>query len=224
VNRTIRLLLATAVALPACHKTRQVFPEWRAGLYGLTGTWSAASLIAVATLRDIAEIGTQTVKEVPSPVQRGLKKLYWCQGNLEIRLVVRGAVSRVAKPFVWGELRSGCGGARSVNASSGRSSQIWFLREEAECFRPVVDGGGVFYYELNTEFRTAPSETELARLFLDRSVNGEGLLGESAGVACMILGEQECVKRICSIASAPAGPERGALADYLWTHFRTACR
>ena len=115
---------------------------------------------------------------------------------------------------------------------NGPIQRVWFLRNEGDYLRPVVDAGSAFYLRLfpkwendaNVDHQAKFAELLLTPMANDRTL-GEFAKGFSnpASVACEILGEMTCSLRIRDLAKLGDPQLRGAACNYLESQLFVKC-
>ena len=115
---------------------------------------------------------------------------------------------------------------------NGPIQRVWFLRNEGDYLRPVVDAGSAFYLRLfpkwendaNVDHQAKFAELLLTPMANDRTL-GEFAKGFSnpASVACEILGEMTCSLRIRDLAKLGDPELRGAACNYLESQLLVKC-
>lgn len=215
------------------------------GAIGLFGTWERAPLVVLADLQSVESAGSQKVARLPNPVPAAVHRIYWCRGDLKAYSVVRGALPSVGKKFLWSSMSPGCDPTRSAYGTTqyhGPGTRVWFLREEAEYIRPVVDIGGAFFVGFNVKWNILPTqapEKHFGQLLLTPSAIDASLRDYAHGffnlanAACLILGRDElsegrspraCVAQVRALADLGDPNLRRAACDFLQSQFGERCR
>lgn len=210
------------------------FPEFRVLLLTLEGAWEQASTVAVADIKNVTELGVQTVERLPPPISPAIHKLYWCQADIEVLAIVKGARPDSQKKLVWGSVQPGCRTSyvEQWNKEEGPVTGVWLLREEEDFIRPVVDGGHEFYYSFRVPWDSesdVSAQTTFGRLLLNPLATSGTLRAyaqgsfELMGLGCLILGRGECVARIEGLAGLHDPTLRSAACDFLSSQFQRKC-
>ena len=112
-------------------------------------------------------------------------------------------------------------------------TRVWFVREDGEYIRPVVDGGGVLFASFHVRFTAAgkPEDSKrFARLFLN-----PGALGMSPAhyavvfhtpveFARVILGDSEWADALKRVAASGDIRLRESACEYLHIYFQQDCK
>jgi hypothetical protein len=146
---------------------------------------------------------------------------------------LRGVLPAAGKKFLWGAVEPGCDVTRFTDNKRGEVgtvTKVWFLREEVNYLRPVVDAYGPFYCTFNALWgNPANPEDRFAQLLLTPSANNQTLrefatgFFKTASVACMILGHKGCIDKIKTLASLGDLDLRNAACSYLKSQFGETC-
>lgn len=227
----LALVLLTLLHPGACAQKR--FPEWKVSPIGLEGSWEMAPIVVVADVRNVAPIGVQKIKNPPWPVASTIDRVYWCQGDFVTYAVVKGRRPASGKKFVWGSVHPGCELNLAEPPRDGRPfTDVWFIREEGNYLRPVVDGGGYYCYTFYTNWDDGSSvapQTRFARLLLTPSADGASVQDYArrfftpASTACFILGREPCIEQIRALAALGDPDLRQAACEFLRSQFQEKC-
>jgi hypothetical protein len=185
-------------------------------------------------VRNIRPLGVQQSAHLSWPVPDGVYSVYWCEADFHVLSTVRGRAPIDGKKFVWGSLISGCRLSPPVQRSeAGPVTRVWFVREEGNFVRPVVDYHPRFFYEFHTAWSNGPDpspQIRFAQLLLTPSANARTLrefasdgFPDPADLACFILGKEECVSRIQALADLGDPDLRKQACSYLDSQFAVAC-
>jgi hypothetical protein len=226
-----KLILAAAFALLPCYAQR-VSPEWKQGSIGLYGTWQQASHIVVGNLVGGKLVGAT---KPPSYASEAVRRIYWCEGELQITSYVRGAQVPTNR-YLWGSIQPEC---RPDQLPAGRNPytdpviRVWFLRATDGYLRPIVESGGVHLLILRGQWPSTlreDPERYLARLLLNPYANSLNRADfalhffGNASNACFVIGWDECKTEIRKISRDQSGAVRSAACSYLRTQFNENCR
>ncbi len=100
----------------------------------------------VGEVRNIQAAGTQNVKNLPWPAPTTVNRIYWCKATLSVNAVVKGRLPSKGKQFLWGTAKPGCELHSDEQTMDNRPvTRVWFIREEGDYIRPIVDGFGLYY-------------------------------------------------------------------------------
>ena len=234
MNGTLHLTVAVILALNCSGFEEKHFPEFRVLLLTFEGAWEQAPTVVVGDIKNVTELGVQTVEHLPPPILPAIQKLYWCQADIEVLAILKGIKPDTRKKLVWGSVKPGCrtSSVQQWNKEEGPVTGIWFLREENEYIRPVVDGGREFYYSFRVAWDNesdVPAQTRFGRLLLNPLANSSSLRAyaqgsfELMGLGCLILGREECVARIEGLAGLHDLELRSAACDFLSSQFLREC-
>lgn len=230
-------VLVFLISLHSVGCSRQRYPQWKAAPLGLLGSWDRASSVVVADLQNVEAVGTQRIANPPWPVSPKLHRLYWCQGDLKVYSVVKGKIPPGGKKFLWGGTKPGCdltdygAGARQESKSTALT-RVWFIREEGDYIRPVVDGGGgLFFFVFNGKWDDGQDpEKKFARLLLTPNAVGRSARDygrrwdfEVPSTACLVLGREQCIEQIKALAALGDPLLRRRACDFLNSQFKETC-
>lgn len=233
-RRTAVLVVLLSLHSVSCSQQR--FPEWKVLPLGLLGSWDRASSVVVADLQNVEYVGSQKITNPPWPVQPAMVRIYWCQGDFNVYSAVKGKVPRNGKKFLWGGGKPGCHlteHAKGATEGRGPMTRVWFVREEGNYIRPVVDALGVYFVAFNVKWDDGSredSKKKFGRLLLspnavDTSPRDYGRWWdfELPSTACSILGRDECIGRIKGLAALGDPLLRRNACDFLKSQFRETC-
>jgi hypothetical protein len=226
--------LLIAFYVPGC--SRPQFPEWTGVPLGLLGNWERASSVVVADLRNVHYLGSPEITKPPWSKLPDRFTVYWCEADFVSHASVRGRLPRSGKKFLWGGARPGCEvnmPAREAPEGAGPRMRVWFVREDGEYIRPVVDGFGPYFVELRANWevpRGADPQRVFAQLLLspaavdeDARHYGQHWDFDLAMTACHILGKPECIEQINRLASLGDPLLRRRACEFLTSQFRAGC-
>jgi hypothetical protein len=191
--------------------------------------------VVVAELDNVEAVGSQKIANPPWPAPPKPIRIYWCEGDFKIHSVVKGEIPRTAKKFLWGGTRPGCDlteHGKGATGSRGPITRVWFVREEGNYIRPLVDAFGVYFLAVKGEWPDGTREEaqkKLGRALLTPDALGMGLgiysfhFSELASTACFILGRDECIERVQGLANLGNRALRKEACDYLSTQFKEKC-
>jgi len=148
------LLAALAIFQPVCD-SQESFPKWEVAPIGLVGTWERADDVVVGDVSNIQALGSQKISDSdrPRPVASTINEIFWCQADFHADSVVKGKIPTPGKKLIWAAIRPGCDIVRfhfGYEETTPPVTRVWFVREEGEYIRPVVDAGGLFNYARQT--------------------------------------------------------------------------
>jgi hypothetical protein len=231
---SLLVFLAAALAPPACH-SQVSYPEWRARRIGLEGNWVQAETVVVGEVNDAKLLGPQTLEQ-PAPAAPGIRVIYWCQAKLETVTVLKGKAPTEGKNLLWAGVRPDC--AEGILPSYGYymvtappATRVWFLREEGEYLRPVVDGG-VFNVSFHVSWANVPPErarATFARLLLEPAAGGissrqfAGTAADVLEVAGSILEQEEVIARLRALGKHPDEQVRQEACHLLKAAYEKEC-
>jgi len=208
------------------------FPRWTVAHAGLSGVWEGAAIIATGRLDDVHPIGAAPPGKLPPMASPTIKRIYWCEGRFTAHEAIRGKMPPPGAPYRWGTIRPGCALDREKPTFPGDPlTVVWFIREEGAYLRPVVDGGGPFFFTIHRKW--APEglspERHFGQLLLSPDATGmtqeeyAGAFIKPASLACYILGRPECITRIRALAANGNQSLRDAACTFLKRQFDQAC-
>lgn len=224
------LLAVVASGLSFAADVPRRFPQVQVRPLTLLGVWESAPTVVVAELRNPQPAGVQRVKKLPWPAPANVNTIYWCQGNLEIKALVKGQRPGPSKEFLWGTAKPGC--ALTASDDSRTVTRVWFIREEGKYIRPVVDGFGIYYINFYVPWDQSSArdpKQEFGELLLSPAARGTTPSGFSNGfftpasTACFILGNARCIERIRALAALGDPDLRRAACDFLRSELQVTC-
>jgi len=199
----------------------------------LNGAWENASVVAVGEITGIREIGIQLVSRLPSPVQPSVHELYWCEAEFASSGLIKGTISSPDRKLIWASIHPGCPTTYGSSwTGKGPFFEVWFLREEGDYLRPVVDGGVEFEIFFKGHWNGVsgpPARKEFGRLLLTPSANSENPTDYAHGafelmsLARDVLGDQECFERLQSLALAQNSDVRKVACDFIESQLGRKC-
>jgi hypothetical protein len=211
-------------------------PESRVGSIGLTGSWESAPDVVVGDVSNIVALGAEKITSPPWPAYDSIHEIYWCQADFKADSAIKGDLPVPGKKFLWAAIRPGCGlelFRYGYDESQAPIVRIWFVREEGEYIRPVVDAGGVFFVSFHGKWFDPPKQEApriLALLMLNPAALGMStahysiIFNNPVMLARTILGEKEIVERLKALATSPDLELRESACYYLKDQFRIPCR
>jgi hypothetical protein len=195
--------------------------------------------VVVGDVTNIAAFGSQKITDIPNspwPPSPEIPEIYWCQADFRADSVVKGSLPNRGKKFLWAAIRPGCSFEwfrYGYEETAEPVTRIWFVREEGEYIRPVVDGGGVFFVSFHGKWFDPPKEEApktLALLMLNPAALGWSpthyatIFQHPVGLALAILGKTELIARLKALAATPDRTLRETVCGYLESEFDQACR
>jgi hypothetical protein len=186
--------------------------------------------VVVGEVRNITSVGDEPVKDLPWPAGPWIKRIYWCEADFNAYAIIKGPPPALGKRYEWGAIRPGC----KLDALPPDSTRVWFIREEGDYIRPVVDAGGRFYVTFLVKWDYNSKEepqTRLGRLLLNPTARhaslrqfAEEIYDELVTTGCMILGKARCVEEIRALTSLGDPDLTRAACDFLKSQFREQCK
>jgi hypothetical protein len=235
----IPLLTAVLLVLQPVSCSQDHFPEWRSGSIGLSGSWEAAPNVVVGDVSNIVALGPQEIANPPWPVPNSVHEIYWCQADFKADAAIKGDLPSSGKKFLWAAIRPGCGFEwfrYGYDEKEAPTTRIWFVREEGEYIRPVVDAGGVFFVSLHGKWFNPPKQEAprmLALLMLNPAALGMStahysiIFNTPVQLVRTILGDAEMAERLSDLAASTASSDRDlheAVCYYLKDQLGRSCR
>ena len=230
---TIWLLCAVGCAARA-----QEFPEWQGGGVSVDIEWERATIVAVGNVDNVTFYGEQKVNGLPWPGSVGVEKLYWCQGDFHVTALLKGSLTKVEK-YLWPLPRPGCElySHNPKMIASRYKTRVWFLREEGGLLRPLYDGGGarafIGFCAAWAAGDPLPPRQRVGVLLLTPSADcvtapGEmrhyiNYLWQVGDLACLLLGKEECIRRVRSLTASRNVALRKGACEYLEKELETNC-
>jgi hypothetical protein len=209
------------------------FPKVHLHPLTLLGVWESAPTVLVGEMRNVQPAGTQKVKNLPWPAPHTVNLIYWCKAQLSVYTVLKGHVPASGKEFLWGTAKPGCDLYSDEEMADNRPvTRVWFVREEGNYIRPVVDGFGIYYINFYAKWDNASKldpQTQFGELLLTPSARSATLrefaqgFFNPASTACSILGRERCIERIRSLAALGEPELQRTACDFLKSEFRAAC-
>lgn len=201
------------------------FPQWNAKPPQLLITlWNTSPIVAVGDMTNVRAFGEQHIDHLAAPVVQDLHVLYWCEAEFRQVASIKGSTLRLGAKYLWASVQPGCAVFHGDRQSYDRRvTRVWFLREEGAFLRPTFDGTRQFL-GLFTKWEDGPSlppQQKFGAMLLTPSGFEEGLAGLAANIAdvadlaCAVLGERECVRRISALAKLGDPALRTAACEYL---------
>jgi hypothetical protein len=220
------LLAALAIFQPVCD-SQESFPKWEVAPIGLVGTWERADDVVVGDVSNIQALGSQKISDSdrPRPVASTINEIFWCQADFHADSVVKGRIPTPGKKLIWAAIRPGCGFEwlrYGYEESTPPVTRVWFVREEGEYIRPVVDAGGVLFASFHARF-TAAGRLEDLRRFAYLFLNPEAH-GLSFELPRLILGETEGAEALMALSAYPDIRLHESVCEYLKFNFHQSCK
>ena len=161
-------------------------------------------------------------------------RLYWCRGYFQVTAIIKGQVRPANQNYVWADTRPGCKLWDDDPALIYHrfKTRVWFLRQEGEFLRPTFDAGTYLFLGLLTRWDDGPQLPPRQRLgtMLLTPKNNAGTLEEYASyiwevgdIACELLGNQECTRRIDALAQLGNATLREAACGFLMGQLHQLC-
>lgn len=206
----------------------QPFPRWRMARIGPTEQWNRAENVLVGKVANVIPVGREEIVDPPPPLPATIHEIYWCQAEFTSLAAVKGHLPAVPKKLLWAVIRPECGvdvaaEPEYANSSDPPMTRVWFLREEGEYLRPVVDGG-VFSISLRwkwTDVRAVDVPRLFAMLLIDARARGLSAkqysmaLPDAAEIARSILGDAEVAALLKAGAGVVTSDLREVMCQYL---------
>jgi hypothetical protein len=229
------LLAALALFQPVCD-SQEPFPKWEVAVIGLVGTWERADDVVVGDVSNVQALGSQKISDPPWPVASTINEIFWCRADFHADSVVKGKIPTPGKKLIWAAIRPGCGLERfryGYEESTPPVTRVWFVREEGEYIRPVVDAGAVFFASFHGRF-TAAGKPEDWKRFALLFLNPEALGMSPAHYSVIfyypvqlvrtILGDTECVEALRALSAYPDVSLHESVCTYLNSNFQQSCK
>jgi hypothetical protein len=232
----IPLLTAVSFVLQTVSSSQDRFPGWKVGTIGLTGSWESAQDVVVGDVASIVSLGSQEIANPPWPASDSVHEIYWCQADFKAEAAIKGDLPSPGKKFLWAAIRPGCGlelFRYGYDESEAPIVRVWFVREEGEFIRPVVDGGGVFFVAFHGKWFSPPKQEAprvLALLMLNPAALGMSsahysiIFNNPVMLARTILGEAETEDRLKALATSSDPELHRSACYYLKDQFGSPCR
>lgn len=203
---------------------QSIYPQFAAGSVQVESAWEVAESVVVGDLSHIRELGIQNVNDLPWPASSGPATLHWCQGELSVVATIRGTAPKSSK-YVWASAIPGCKIPGWQQPRKERPvTRVWFLRNERDFLRPIVDYVQSYFYEVSVPWVPSAqpsSRVAFARALITLNVAAvpeqevEGAFYTPAAIACSILGDEECIERIRRLSVSTNPKVRRAANVYL---------
>ncbi|MBZ5725640.1 MAG: hypothetical protein LAP87_11660 [Acidobacteriia bacterium] len=107
------------------------------------------------------------------------------------------------------------------------------MREEGEYIRPTVDGGGFLFASFHTTWSDGQS-TDVRRRFAFLLISPAAvgrtasqfavILSTPADLACLVAGDEVCIKLLRALATVPDAKLHEGVCDYLKSQLRQTCQ
>jgi hypothetical protein len=225
-SREVALRLLAALFLLVQAGAQPQFPEPRVSTTILIGSWRASPIVAVGEVTNVASYGEQAVDRLPPPTMPGAHKLYWCTGDFRAVAVVKGKLSSPARKLLWASTVPGCKLLpENLKLIPNRyRTRAWFLRDDGGFLRLTFDYGAHPFLGLLSRWEDGPqlpAPQRLGVLLLTPSANTDdlaeyaGVLWDVGDIACELLGQAECARRIRGLAGLGDPKLRKAACDFL---------
>ena len=220
-------MLTVLGACPAACQQRQ-FPRWEVAPIALEGTWEGAPTVVIGEVRNITAVGDEPALDLQWPAGPWIKRIYWCEADFYAYAPIKGTVPARGKKYLWGAIRAGC----KLDPLPPDSTRVWFIREEGDYIRPVVDAGGRFYltFRVKWDYKSSEDpETQFGRLLLNPKARNATIrdfaeaIDEPASTACFILGKARCVEEIRALTSLGDPDLTRAACDFLSSQYQEKC-
>ncbi len=231
------LILAALTVADNAMCDAQQFPKVRVAPMGLEGGWEAASGVVVAEIRNVKSVGSTEADELPWPLPRGIRQIYWCAADIEVSAVIKGRKPAQNKPYLWGTVRPGRPGCEDPADRGkrylGPTMTVWFIREEGQYIRPVVDIAGYRNFEVAGTWNshsTVDPKIQFAELLLSPGIVPDNIdvfaltFPNFAYLACELLGRQRCIQRLNELSALNSRELRRKACDLLESQFEQECR
>jgi len=203
---------------------------------GLVGSWERAESVVIGDVGNITSLGSQKVDNPPWPVASTVQQIYWCQADFRSDSVLKGKAPASGKRFIWAAIRPGCGFEwfrYGYEETTPPATRVWFLREEGEYIRPVVDGGGVLFASFHAKFASAgraEDRMRFALLFLSPPALGMNdaqysvIFHTPVDFARVILGDAELADALRRLGWYPDPHLRESTCEYLKINLQQSCK
>ncbi|HEY1754970.1 MAG TPA: hypothetical protein VGG72_06210 [Bryobacteraceae bacterium] len=223
-----------ALSMPLLVRAQPMFPEFRITNAVLGGMWKQSPIVAVGEIYNITNYGVQSVESLPPPMSADVHRLYWCEADFSPVAVVKGALPKTAKKYLWASVWPECKTPYDDDPKTSynrEKTHIWFLREEGEFIRPPFDVGHREFGIL-PRWETLPSLPPKARLgtfLLMPSANADtheeydNVLGFVFDIACDLLGKEECVRHLKELGALGNPKLRDHACGLLEALFKQTC-
>lgn len=227
-------LLLTTCTLVGCNP-RLSLPRWRVNVIGFGGDWELAPAIVVGALGPGKAVGTQKIDKAPWPVYSDVHLIYWCIADFQTYAVVRGSTPAPGKKFLWASPMEGCSMEGHTDGRRWGNEpivEVWFLREEGDFLRPIVDVGAIYFVTLHARWNyQAPDPVkQFGELLLSPEAlakTDDELVGPFFHIAsrgCQVLGADLCIPRILDMSKRGNAGLRTAACNFLQSQYDVPCR
>ena len=235
-KRSITAVVATLLSLWGGGCSRGRLPEWKALPLGLLGSWDRSSSVVVGRLQNVQYVGRQRIASPPWPSLPANVQIYWCRADLVVYSTIKGKTPDARKKLIWGGAKPDCDlteYGRGTTNRTGPLTLIWFVREESDYLRPVVDALGVYFFAFGVAWDdqwNRDGAHQFGRLLLTPTAVGTDLSDyarrfnfELTSTACFVLGREECVSRIRELAKLGDAQLSREACAFLRSQFRDNC-
>lgn len=233
INRFLALVSVSIVGAATVYPQNQ-FPIWRGRQTTLMGLWEATPIVVVGDLRNVSEIGVQTMEKLPWPVEQDLHRLFWCRAELRVESVIKGTTATGRRKYVWASVNPGCRIFSDHEAEPvKRGFRAWFVREEGDSLRPTFDGGSRYHLGFHTRWNRGARTTlqeELGMSLLTPAANTRtnrefaDAIWDQADVACALLGKARCVAELRALSRVGDKALQTAACEYLRAQQGESCQ
>jgi hypothetical protein len=194
---------------PICAQAQQWFPQPRGSNVRLPTDWADATIVSVGEVVNGRTYGTHTYDRLPFPAHPWEHELHWCVGDFYAKAVVKGSLDGAPRKYLYVSWPD-CEVINSMQPGWNHpKTRVFFLRVENGFLRPVFDYGTHKYLGLLTRWDQGPRlppRQRLGALLLTPRANTGTLksyahyLGDVGDIACDLLGNADCARRIRQLA------------------------
>lgn len=232
--RVAALVLLTASS-PLRATADVQFPAPRVSTVLHHADWQASPIVAVGEVTNIARYGEQTVERLPPPTSPEVHKLYWCVADFHVVAILKGHLRDRDRKYLWATTFPTCelwpSDPKFIDSRS--KTRAWFLREEGRYLRPTFDYGTYKFVGLLSKWNDEPllpARERFGAMLLTPSANADNLedyasyLWAVGDIACELLGQSECARRIRSFLLLDNVKLTDAACGFLKGQLREDCR
>ncbi len=218
------LVIALLVLLASC-RPFPVPPRWK-GRPDLLYLWSESTIVAAGQLTSVRRIGRPIA--LVAPANNAPFTLYPCEGEFLPTAFVKGGIDSTRPKillFSWSP-RCSFGGGKDFNVNP--VERIWFLRQEDEWLRPIIDTYSGFldlFEPFEASASIAETQARFARALLSPKIVAKDpaaffrRLPEFYELSCQISGSDTCFANLRHMQQEAQPPLRAEICRWLASQF-----
>ena len=218
------LVISLLVSLTSC-RPFPISPRWQ-GRPHLPYLWSESTVVAAGQLTSVRRIGRPI--GLVEPANNAPFTLYPCEGQFLPSAFLKGGIDSTIPKILLFSWFPKCSFGVGKDFDINPVERIWFLRQEGEWLRPIIDNDSAFF-DLFEPFEASASVAEtqarFARALLSPKIVAQDQaaffrrLPEFYELSCQISGSDTCFANLRHMQQEAQPPLRAEICRWLASEY-----